>query len=92
MRKTFTYKLRPTPQQEQELGRILGSCSWLYNTALEQRIIAHRRAGVLLSCYQQQAELNAIREASLSPQPSIATCYKPCWRGSTRLARRSFAA
>jgi putative transposase len=36
-------------------------CRWLYNTALEQRIIAYRRAGVSLSRYQQETELKDIR-------------------------------
>ncbi len=40
VRKTFKYKLMPTPSQERELGRVLGLCRWLYNTALEQRTIA----------------------------------------------------
>jgi Helix-turn-helix domain len=35
VRKTFKYKLTPTPTQERELGRILGLCRWLYNAALE---------------------------------------------------------
>jgi putative transposase len=61
VRKTFKYKLIPTPSQERELGRVLGLCRWLYNTALEQRIIAFRRAGVSLSRYQQEAELKDIR-------------------------------
>ena len=51
VRKTFKYKLMPTPTQEQELGHILGLCRWLYNTALEQRIIAYRRTDVSLSRY-----------------------------------------
>jgi putative transposase len=61
VRKTFKYKLKPTAEQERELGRVLGLCCWLYNTALEQRIIAYRRAGVSLSRYQQEAELKDIR-------------------------------
>ena len=40
VRKTYKYKLKATPEQERELGRVLGLCRWLYNTALEQRIIA----------------------------------------------------
>jgi hypothetical protein len=40
VRKTYQYKLNPTPEQGRELGRVLGLCRWLYNTALEQRIIA----------------------------------------------------
>jgi putative transposase len=61
VRKAYKYKLIPTPNQERELGRVLGLCRWLYNTALEQRIIAYRRAGVSLSRYQQEAELKDLR-------------------------------
>ena len=43
VRKTYKYKLKPTPEQERELGRVLGLCRTLYNTALEQRITAWRR-------------------------------------------------
>jgi putative transposase len=61
VRKTHKYKLNPTPEQERELARVLDLCRWLYNTALEQRIIAYRRAGVSLSRYQQEAELKDLR-------------------------------
>jgi putative transposase len=63
VRKTFKYKLIPTPTQERELGRVLGLCRSLYNTALEQRIIAYQRRRVSLSRYQQEAELKDIRTA-----------------------------
>jgi putative transposase len=63
VRKTYKYKLRPTPTQERELGRVLGLCRWLYNTALEQRIIAWQRARISLSRYQQESELKDIRAA-----------------------------
>jgi putative transposase len=63
VRKTYKYKLKPTPEQEQELGRVLGLCRWLYNTALEQRITAWQRCLVSLSQYQQAAELKDIRAA-----------------------------
>jgi len=61
LRRTFKYKLKPTADQERELARVLGLCRWLYNTALEQRIIAFRRVGVSLARYQQEAELKDIR-------------------------------
>ncbi len=63
LRKTFKYKLIPTPTQERELGRLLGLCRSLYNTALEQRITAWQRVRVTLSRYQQEAELKDIRAA-----------------------------
>jgi Helix-turn-helix domain len=33
VRKTFKYKLKPTPQQEWELERVLLLCRHLHNTA-----------------------------------------------------------
>jgi putative transposase len=63
VRKTFKYKLIPTSTQEQELGRVLGLCRWLYNTALEQRILAYQRRHVSVSRFEQEAELKAIRAA-----------------------------
>jgi putative transposase len=61
VRKTYKYELNPTPQQERELRRVRGLCRSLYNTALERRIVAFRRAGVSLSRYQQKAELQDMR-------------------------------
>jgi putative transposase len=61
VRKTDKYKLVPTPTQEQELARVLGLCRWLYNTALEQRIIAWQCLRISISRFQQEAELKDIR-------------------------------
>jgi putative transposase len=63
VRKTYKYKLNPTPEQERDLGRVLGLCRWLHNTALEQRIIAWQRARISVSRYQQETELKEIRAA-----------------------------
>src|SRR5215471_5837499 len=63
VRKTYKYELRPTPAQKRELGRVLGLCRFLYNTALEQRIIAWQRAHVSVSRFQQEAEVKDIRAA-----------------------------
>jgi putative transposase len=60
-RKTFKYKLQPTPEQERELERVLLLCRQLYNVALEQRITAYQRCRVSVSRYQQEAELKDIR-------------------------------
>jgi hypothetical protein len=88
--KTFKYKLMPTPTQQRELGRVLGLCRWLYNAALEQRIIAWQRVRVSISRFEQEAELKDLRASLQSTRPSIRTCCKTCWRGSTRPTRRSF--
>jgi len=63
LRKTFKYKLKPTPQQERELERVLTACCWLYNGALEHRKTAWERARVSISRYEQEAELKDIRAA-----------------------------
>jgi len=60
-RKTFKYKLKPTPEQEQRLETVVWRCRVLYNTALEQRVTAWQRCHVSLSRYQQEAELKAMR-------------------------------
>jgi len=61
LRKTFKYKLKPTPQQERELERVLGLCCRLYNVALEHRKTAYERCHVSISRYGQEAELKEIR-------------------------------
>jgi putative transposase len=52
IRKAYKYKLKPSPDQERELERVLWRCRMLYNTALEQRIFLYRQRGVTLTCYQ----------------------------------------
>ena len=61
LRKTYKYKLKPTPEQERQLAGILWQCRRLYNTALEQRFTLYRQRGVSLSRYEQEAELKDIR-------------------------------
>ena len=56
-RKTYKYKLSPTPDQERALETVLWRCRTLYNVALEARKTAWERCGVSLNYYQQQAEL-----------------------------------
>jgi len=61
VRKTFKEKLRPTPEQERALDAVVWRCRDLYNTALEQRITAYQRRRVLVSQFEQEAELKDIR-------------------------------
>jgi putative transposase len=37
VRKTFKYKLKPTPEQEQAMAFVLRRCRELYNAALQER-------------------------------------------------------
>ncbi len=61
LRKSYKYKLTPTPEQERALDDVVWRCRMLYNAALEHRITAYRRRGVTLSRYGQEAELRDIR-------------------------------
>jgi putative transposase len=63
-RKTYKYKLKPTPDQEQGLETVLSRCRTLYNAALEQRRTWWERGqGKRATCYQQQAELPDLKIA-----------------------------
>jgi putative transposase len=62
-RKTYTYKLQPTPAQERELERVVMLCRHLDTVALEPRSTAWQRCHVSVSRYQQEAELKDIRAA-----------------------------
>jgi putative transposase len=62
-RKTYKYKLKPTPEQERVLGRTLMLCRHVYNAALGERREAWHKCSVTITYYQQQAELPGIKEA-----------------------------
>ena len=63
VRKTYKYKLKPTPEQERTLERTLMLCRHVYNAAVGERREAWRMRGVSVSYYQQKAELPGIKEA-----------------------------
>ena len=43
VRKTFKYKLQPTPQQERSMAFVVRRCRELYNAALQERRLAEVR-------------------------------------------------
>jgi hypothetical protein len=75
VRKTYKYRLDPTPEHEKALGSPCGSvarstvshalqCRTLYHVALEQRKLWWERGqGVGASYYQQKAELPGLKAA-----------------------------
>jgi putative transposase len=63
VRKTYKYKIKPSPQQEQEFERILMLCRHVYNAAIGERREAWRMRGAVVTYYQQKAELPGIKEA-----------------------------
>jgi putative transposase len=62
-RKTFRYRLKLTPDQDQMLDRVLMLCRHVYNAAIGERQEAWRMRGVSVTYYQQKAELPGIKEA-----------------------------
>jgi putative transposase len=63
VRKTYKYRLYPTPEQERVLDTILWRCRARYNVALEERKTAWERRGVSLNYYHQANELPDLKAA-----------------------------
>jgi putative transposase len=63
MRKTYKYRLKPTPAQERLLERTLLLCRHVYNAAVGERREAWRMRGIAVTYYQQKAELPEIKAA-----------------------------
>jgi putative transposase len=62
VRKTYKYKLNPTPEQERAMVFVLRRCRELYNAALQERRDAWQKCGVSVTIAQQSAQLPAIKE------------------------------
>jgi putative transposase len=62
-RKSYKYKLKPTPEQARMLERTLMLCRHVYNAAIGERREAWRLRGVSVTYYQQKAELPGIKAA-----------------------------
>jgi putative transposase len=63
VRKTYRYKLIPTPEHVRTLEAVLWRCRTLYNTALDERKTAWERCSVSVSYYQQKADLPDLKAA-----------------------------
>jgi putative transposase len=61
VRKSFKYKLCPTPEQERTCAHILARGRELYHAGLQERRDAWRKCHVTVTRWQQEAQLKAIR-------------------------------
>jgi putative transposase len=61
IRKTYKFKLRPTPEQERVLDHTLMLCRHIYNAAVAERRDAWQQCSVSVGYYQQKAELPGIK-------------------------------
>jgi putative transposase len=62
VRKTFKYKLKPTPEQAETMAFVVRRCRELYNAALQERRDVWNKNGVSVHLAAQSAELPAIKE------------------------------
>jgi putative transposase len=62
VRKTFKYKLKPIPQQEQAMEFVLRRSRELYSAALQERRDAWQKCGVSVTVASQSAQLPAVKE------------------------------
>src|SRR5215469_18157815 len=61
LRKTFKYRLCPTPAQQRRLEQQLEECRWLYNHLLAQRRDAWEQHQESVRLYDQHATLPALK-------------------------------
>jgi transposase len=61
VRKTYKYKLQPTPTQERTLAFVVRRCRELYNAGLQERRDAWQKCRVSVRAGQQSAELPVIK-------------------------------
>ena len=62
VRKTYKYKLKPTPEQERAMAFVLRRCRELYNAALQERKEAWQKCGVSVTVARQSAQLPEVKE------------------------------
>ena len=62
VRKTYKYKLMPTPEQERTLQTVLWRCRELYNAGLEERKVAWEQCRISVTFAMQSAQLPGIKE------------------------------
>jgi putative transposase len=62
VRKTYKYKLNPTPDQEQAMAFVVRRCRELYNAALQERKEAWQKCGVSITVASQSAQLPEVKE------------------------------
>jgi hypothetical protein len=63
IRKTFKYKIKPTPEQERAMAFVVRRCRELYNPALHERREAWQKCGVSVTLANQSAQLPDIKDA-----------------------------
>jgi putative transposase len=87
-RKTFKYKLNPTPQQERVMACVLRRCQELYNAAREERRDAWQKCSVSITLAGQSAQLPDIKEG----RPDYRDIHSPVLQDVRARLDRAFQA
>jgi putative transposase len=88
VRKTYKYKLKPTPQQERTLAVVVRRCRELYNAALQERREAWHKCGVSVTVAMQSAQLPEIKEV----RPEYGGIHSQVWQEVLTQLDRAFQA
>jgi putative transposase len=86
--RNITFRLYPTPKQEQSLSCWLDLHRELYNAALQERRDAWRKCGVSLSYYDQQNQLPAVK----AERPDLIPLGSHALQETVRRVDRAFKA
>ncbi|MFC6803250.1 helix-turn-helix domain-containing protein [Deinococcus caeni] len=90
--KAFRYRLRPTRAQEAALNEQLRLCRNLYNSALQERRDAYRKAGKTVTGYDQMKYLTEIKAALPEYKGSTPRCFRTFSSGWIRRSKPSSGA
>jgi hypothetical protein len=62
VRKTFTYRLMPTPAHARALAVTVWRCRELYHAGPAERKVAREHDGVSVTCARQSAHLPGVKQ------------------------------
>ena len=75
MLKPYRYELLPTNEQAVHLNKIVGSCRFIYNLALQSKIYAYQTAKKSVSCFDLMKQLTDLKQDHdwlyESPNPAL---------------------
>jgi putative transposase len=88
LRKTFKYKLHPTPAQARAMDAVVWRCRELYNAGLEERREAWRKCRVSVTEAMQSAQLPGIKDV----RPEFAEAHSQVLQDVLKRLDRAFQA
>ncbi|MDN3505186.1 MAG: helix-turn-helix domain-containing protein [Rhabdochlamydiaceae bacterium] len=66
IKKTFKYRLKPNATQRRLFAQFAGSCRFVYNKGLAQKIEVYEKSKAKLSYYDLNNQLLALKQESLA--------------------------